>query len=257
MTTNLLKRSGSLLTATTLLVSIVLSPVANALPKIDAEGGGNYTKTIFQRFPKGAVKVLLQGSEIQKVLNLPSLLNDTINSAWMLAREPACQKLIKELGTPERVISGQTLYDINCSMASSGSLQIQDIEDDQIQLQYVLPGNYLEATTTQPVPLGKWANPRGAVTYDLVMKMKLSVPNLTEGIKVDEVVIEVENASKPDLHGFLGDLLTFVNGINNFFGGSDFLSQAQNSLNGTQKDLTEEVNLALKDVNKVLQNYTQ
>lgn len=204
----------------------------------------------------GWVKVIAPDGST--VFDQPGLLNDALSTGWAVARGPACDQLKSAVNTGWQQQSGQSLYDINCSLAATGNLEVfQGIgnESNKIKLQYTLPGNYLEATTTQPTFLGKWADPRFSLSYNSVVTIILSIPNLSQGIQVESAVVQVQNA-KLDSQNLVADIVGFFNNVIDFFTGYNFINRAQDTIIANQINLTQPLNNALAPVNNVLQQYT-
>jgi len=150
----------------------------------------------------------------------------------------ACDSIKSSIGAAG-ANNGQTLYDISCSMSTSGQqLSIKDeFAGDAFELDYFVPGNYLEMTSTQP-KFGKWADPRFSVTYDLdlILTMRLNGPSQpwaqSKWITVSAVRTKVSNA-KADTHGAIADGISdFTSMMKVILGGDSFKEQIQQGING-------------------------
>lgn len=203
----------------------------------------------------GWVKVIAPDGST--VFDRPGLLYDALSQGWAVARGPACDQLKSAVSSAWQQQSRQSLYDINCSLAATGNLDVfQGVgnESNKIKLQYTLAGNYLEATTTQPTFLGQWADPRFSLSYNAVVTIVLSVPNLSQGIQVESAIVNVQN-TKLDSQGLVADIVVFFNSVIDFFTGYNFINRAQDVINANQINLTQPINNALVPVNNVLQQY--
>lgn len=178
-----------------------------------------------------------------------------LDGAWTTASSTICSQIVQYITTPDKVWKGQDLYDPVCSMgAASGDLKISQ-SGNAFTLQYRIPGNYLEFTSTQPF-VGKWGDPRVSVAYDLLLTMVLPIPSATQALHVEQATVQLQNA-KFDSHNAVADVLTAVNSIESFFGGPDFIAMAQQGIDGQQIDFTGKINEKLAALNGDLQNFAQ
>lgn len=182
---------------------------------------------------------------------LDGIVRFALDGAWTAAALPLCAQMVQYLTTPDKVWKGQDLYDPVCNMgAASGDLKIAQ-SGNAFTLQYHVPGNYLEFTSTQPF-VGKWGDPRVSVAYDLLLTLVLPIPTATQALHVGQATVQVQNA-KFDSHNAVADVLTAVNAIEGFFGGPDYIALAQQKIDSQQIDFTGEINAKLATLNGDLQ----
>ncbi|MEA2687442.1 MAG: hypothetical protein QOD51_49, partial [Candidatus Eremiobacteraeota bacterium] len=185
------------------------------------------------------------------VLDRPGLLSDALNQGWSDARKPVCDALKAEAGKPDRLASGFTLYDIECTMAQSGSLAVTGLSGNRVTLAYTLAGNRFKATSTQPSVAGSYADPCMMLSYDLSAKTTLHLDTLA----VDAFAVSVANVSRPDSCNTAGDIAKFAATTVHFFGGPDFLAMAQSAIQRTQNVSTAKLNAAVGSFVQPLHQY--
>ncbi len=193
----------------------------------------------------------------------PTIIRYMLNLSWDRATDDLCSAIKDQIGKPGAVMKGQTLYDITCSMASSDktTLRIKDeLANGDVQLEYYVPGNYLEFTSTQPTVAGKWADPRFSVTYDLDLVAKLVV-NGPPGLTADSATVYVRN-SNIDSHGVVADVvLDFAKALKATLG-TDFKGMGEAAINSQKVSFKGLLQKQLDQVNALLkgfasQGYTQ
>ena len=186
------------------------------------------------------------------VLDRPGLLEDGLNAGWAKARTPICDALEQELGKPDRVAPGFSLYNMDCKMAQSGSLNVTGAQNNVVNIQYRLPGNMFRATSTQPSVAGSYADPCAFFYYDLVATTSIHLDTLD----VDAFSVATQNVSRPDSCNAAGDVAKFVATTIHFFGGPDFLALAQNTLTQQQNVMTGDLNAAVNTFVGPLRSYS-
>jgi hypothetical protein len=185
------------------------------------------------------------------VLDRPGLLEDGLNAGWAKARTPICAALERQLGKADLVAPGFSLYNMDCKMAGSGTLDVTGAQNNVVTLQYRLPGNMFRATSTQPSVAGSYADPCAFFYYDLVATTSIHLDTLA----VDTFSVATQNVSRPDSCNAAGDIAKFVATTIHFFGGPDFLAIAQNTLTMQQTVLTGDLNAAVKTFVAPLRSY--
>lgn len=186
------------------------------------------------------------------VLDRPGLIGNALNAGWADARGPVCDALKAEAGRPNRLGPGFSLYNIECSMAPSGTLTITGASGAIVSMSFRLPGNTFKGTSTQPSAAGSYADPCASFHYDLVAKTSLHLDTLA----VDTFAVSIENVSRPDSCNVAGDIALFAASALHFFGGPDFVAIAQHALERTQGVSTAKLNAAVASFVTPLQNYT-
>lgn len=197
----------------------------------------------------GGVRIIVQAwtpanPSVQRndiVFDKPGLLGDALASGWALARTPICDALKAELGKSDRIAPGFTLYNMDCRMATSGTLAVTGATGNRVTMTYELPGNMFKATSTQPTVLGTYANPCAFISYDLSATTTLHLDTLA----IDAFSATIDHVSRPDSCNAAGDIAKFFATTLHFFGGPDFLAIAQNALTKTQDISTGKLNAAV------------
>jgi Tetratricopeptide repeat len=209
----------------------------------------------------GGVRIIVQQwnpatPAVQKddiVLDKPGLLGDALDQGWAEARTPVCDALKTEAGQPNRLGPGFSLYNMECTMAPSGTLSITSISGNLVSMSYRLPGNMFKGTSTQPTAAGSYADPCGFFHYDLVAKTVLHLDTLA----VDAFTAGTENVSRPDSCNTAGDIAKFAAAALHFFGGPDFVAIAQHALERTQGVSTAKLNAAVASFATPVQTYSR
>ena len=211
----------------------------------DAAPGG--VRIIVQQWSPAAPAT--QTNEI--VLDHPGLLGDALAQGWAQARAPVCAALKAELGKPNLIADGFSLYNMDCAMAKTGTLTVTGVTRSIVTLTFALPGNMFKATSTQPSVAGSYADPCTFFSYDLAATTTLHLDTLA----VDAFSVAIRNPSRPDSCNAAGDVAKFVASTLRFFGGADFLAIAQNAMTRTQNISTAPLNAALASFTGPLRTY--
>jgi hypothetical protein len=207
----------------------------------------------------GGVRIIIQSwqpatpatQNTNVVLDRPGLLEDGLNAGWAKAGTPICAALERELGKAHRVAPGFSLYNMDCKMAQSGSLNVTGAQNNVVTLQYRLPANMFRATSTQPSVAGSYADPCAFFYYDLVATTSIHLDTLD----VDAFSVATQNVLRPDSCNAAGDIAKFVATTIHFFGGPDFLALAQNALTMQQTVLTGDLDAAINTFVGPLRSY--
>src|SRR5215510_7656201 len=128
-------------------------------------------------------------ADITGILDNGTLFVDGVNAGWRQARGPACTQLRQALGKSDMIGRGVTLYNIDCRPAPAGSLQVRRM-GDEIRIDYLLRGNTVQFTSTTPTLLGKYADPRVSVDFDLALAARIKIPSLTQPLVVESAVAD-------------------------------------------------------------------
>jgi hypothetical protein len=184
------------------------------------------------------------------VFDQPTFFDDQLNAAWTLARSPICNQLTTDLGKSNLLGAGYTLYDIDCTMGSSGSFVVHSVKNGQVWAEFDVGGNTIEATTTQPSVCGSECDPRFSITYNLALDVNFTLIPLQ--VDTAQATVTLTNIDSKNL---AGDVLKAVVG----FSGSSFLKLAGKSVTTTQKLDPSILNnlLALASKNQVSQLASQ
>jgi len=160
------------------------------------------------------------------VFDKPTFFDDELSLAWTLARSPICAKLTQALGKPNLAGTGYTLYNIDCTMGSTGTLKILSAYNGLVVGQFDVPGNDFEATSTQNTVFGSSLDPRFDVTYDLGLTVSFTLIPLnvqTASLTVSNATINTKNLA--------GDVLKALDS----FLSTGFITKAEKSIDSTQK----------------------
>lgn len=225
---------------------VIAAATLSCLPLAAQASGG--VRIIVQAWQPG--NPVTQNNNV--VLDRPGLLQDGLNAGWAKARTPICEALKAELGKPDRVAPGFSLYNMDCQMAQSGSLNVTGAQNNVVTLQYRLPANMFRATSTQPSVAGSYADPCAFFYYDLVATTSIHLDTLN----VDPFSVASPNVSRPDSCNAAGDIAKFVATTVHFFGGPDFLALAQNTLTQQQSFMTGDLNAAVNTFVGPLRSYS-
>jgi hypothetical protein len=213
-------------------------------------------------FP-GGVKIVVnafdprtQQTNHKTVFEDQDLLNAAVNQAWNeVGKGIANQQLEKEIGG-RKLADGVGIYNEKSDMASLNELRAIDQGNNTIGLKYLFRNNSLSFKVTTPTVLGSYADPAFKVNYDLELKLTMTVPPSGQPITVNQVTYKIENPHL-DSDNFPGDLAKIASSVSDFFGGPDFLHNAESKLNQSG-DLTKAINNTLQNsaidaLNKAMQ----
>lgn len=213
----------------------------------------------------GAVVVINQAplagnqGKLSQTFSEADLMRRAIAVAWSLRREGACKLAKAVLGQGDLIAKGITLYDIDCSLGQTGDLQVQVDKSplgNRLGLRYFLRGNYLAATSTTPTAAGKYADPRVSCTFDLDLRLSLTLPTKPGPITVQLLSAQASNA-KLDSHNAAADIGFALSAISKFFGGPDFIAIFEKIIDDRAKvDFAEQANQTLDALNRLLAGRT-
>ena len=178
-----------------------------------------------------------------------SLFSDTIGHAWEDARGPVCDALKQQLGKPDLVAKGFTLYDIACTMGHIESMTLgqKAYGSSDIQLNLVITGNSLEATSTQPSVCGKECDARASVAYTVTLATSLRL----YPFKIDAGAVTVSDV-RLDPHSAVAGVAAT---LDSFFMKGHYKTLAENALSVTKALPVDVINTKLAAVQNPLQPY--
>jgi hypothetical protein len=108
---------------------------------------------------------------------------------------------------------GQNLYDINLSLPNEGTTEIAQ-DEGGVQLRLTVRGVDVVASSTTPTVLGKWADPRFGLHFDLVVTMRLAP---TGGFRITDLDTRITNVQARSV-GVVSDVLDFFLSLTNSVG---------------------------------------
>ena len=184
---------------------------------------------------------------LRELLNQPTAVTDAVSNGWRQSREQTCEQLKADLGKGDKFARGVTLYNITCTLGEQGTLTLES-GGSSPRFKYVVPGNYLEFTSTQPTVFGSYADPRFSIAYDLHVRFQVAIQHTDPPLRVLSAVGEVVNA-RADSHGFVGDVVKLVVDL---FTGPGFSNLVANHISGPRVNLTNTINAQLGPINALL-----
>lgn len=189
----------------------------------------------------------------------PEFFREIGKNSWNIARPILEKQLREQLGALRW--QGQNAYDIELSLATSPAVRVSSEGAGNIRLSVSLPNNAMTFKTTQPTPLGKYADPKFGLTCDIELEIVLEIPSDMRGITVakdsegkDWAKLRVLNTNMTS-QNLISDapkaLFDFANGISKFFGGPDFWAILMNKLN-QERSIAPYVHASLGPVNTAI-----
>ncbi|MGH7709444.1 MAG: hypothetical protein ACREM6_16240, partial [Vulcanimicrobiaceae bacterium] len=134
-------------------------------------------------------------------------IGSAMDDAWSRSESTTHDQIMS--GLTKFRFDGQNLYDITVSLPSSGELRAKDLGGNRVGLKYVLTGNSIQATSTQPTVAGSWADPNFKITYDASVYISFSSPRATAALNLDSASLTISNVNvEPE--GVIADLAYFV-----------------------------------------------
>jgi len=183
------------------------------------------------------------------VFKNPALFSDTIGRAWEAARGPVCDAMKQELGKPDLLKKGYTLYDMTCTMGHIDSLTLGQKRSGSksVQVKLVISGNSFEATSTQPSVCGKTCDARASVGYTVTLAADLQLYPLAlvnDSIAVSDVHLDPHNA-----------VAAVAAELDSFFLNGRYKTMAEHALTVTKSFPVQRINSELAAVQNPLQPY--
>ncbi|MBV8081935.1 MAG: tetratricopeptide repeat protein [Candidatus Eremiobacteraeota bacterium] len=164
---------------------------------------------------------------VNQAFDDPTFFDKAVNQAWALGKAQICTQLESDLGKPNVIASGFSLYNMSCTMASSVQVSIVGpATKSKVTMQFVATGNEFDASSTQPY-VGSWGDPAFSVTYDMTANVTL---NPLPQPQVTNLTVTVSNANV-QTKNTIADVLKALDG----FFGTGFLTKAQQSIDTTKK----------------------
>jgi hypothetical protein len=165
----------------------------------------------------------------------PNFLRNTWNTAWSQNQPRLCPELWSRV---QQSVSahGQNIYDTECNIPAIGDFYARMV-NQTLEIKYVVNGNNVAFTSTQPTPLGSWADPRFRVSFDIEIDASIVFPRTFTAsdpqlgpIRVDSARAFVRNADvEPD--NLVADVLSWVDSLISFvFGGRTQFQTAQDMI---------------------------
>jgi hypothetical protein len=113
-------------------------------------------------------------------------------------KDQACAELARQVGAVLESEVGQSLYDPSCDFPNPvlGAASAGTIDAPTLPLELVGTRLVFGFKTTQPTPLGSWADPRFTTTFDATVAGTIRLPRALPGaaITLDALSIQVSNA---------------------------------------------------------------
>jgi hypothetical protein len=200
-----------------------------------------------QGFPGPLAAVQIQGHDF------PTIFKSTFDTQWQnvvngqqLIYGQTIQQMVASLVQKQAQTKNVIAYKISESFAPKGSYAGNyDAWADPytLKMQYFLPNNTLDFTTTTNSGWGTYADPKFHITYDLTIKVDLTFPSSLWAPRVDSsasAVINNVRVSSDNVGVWWEDLK-----------GNDILGSMANQLSGTSYDLPGLANGS--DLNLLLQ----
>jgi len=164
-------------------------------------------------------------------------ISDAVIKAWELTRNQFHDLVVSELGAPDRLKKGVTLYDIDLRLQPSSDFTAKQTGPNKLEFTYVIRHNTLIATSTTPdiamgAGVGQYADPRVSVDFDVVLQLGVELqPATDKTLVITGIKAHIEN-TKVDSQNAAADILKALNGISDYFGGPNFIAKAERLLNG-------------------------
>jgi hypothetical protein len=193
---------------------------------------------------------LMSGTQAKTVFVDKDAFSDVVNKSWTPQIRAKGDKAIEQAvaAANAKMPKGVNLYSQKSQLTARAETSSQ-LSGKEIVVQSVLKGNALTFTSTTPTPLGKWADPKFSITYDL--SVKVTIQQKKDGSLFATAVGSIQNLQ---LHSqnLSADVVKFFDAVSAFMGGSDFIKMAETSLRQMHVDLSAQVNQALIPINKAL-----
>jgi hypothetical protein len=187
------------------------------------------------------------------------LLQIGAQTAWDTARPKVEEQLKQELGRPDRIANGFSLYDLDLRLAQQVSLTRAVGASSlagAIPLQLRLGPDLLIAKSTQPTALGSEFDPKFSVDFAIVIDFSLNVQpeRMSLSVEVGSAHLTGKDFSgNPylDSQNVVADLAKlFAGTVVPWFGGPNYVELVESVLG--QHDFSGVLNTALQPVNDVL-----
>jgi hypothetical protein len=178
------------------------------------------------------------------------LLRQAAEEAWADYRPDLQTFLTTQLGAGNLIADGVTLYDIHIDLAPDIALSAERDENGDLVIHLSTGVNHVGATSTQPTPLGKWADPAFDFYFGLDLTYRLDLPPVTQPIAATG--FESITVLSPSLHpgNFVADVLFVLDAIWGWISGTDYVQLLERFIANT--DFAPYVNKALQPVNDLL-----
>lgn len=178
------------------------------------------------------------------------VISDSAQQAWTQYRPDLQNFLHDQLGRGDLIRPGVTLYDITLNLPEHVAPSVERDDEGDLLVHVVTDGCYLEATSTTPTDLGKWADPRLSVAFSLDLTYRIDLPPTNSPLQ--STGFEHIHVLNPvlDSHNFVADVAFMINDIIGFFSGADYVKLIEAYIAKT--DFAPYVDRALAPVNAKL-----
>ncbi len=125
-------------------------------------------------------------------------IEDSYHKVWAQLQQDGCTRLKARIEAPDALGKGVSAYDTTCTFGGLGTVGVDGSKllRGTLGLTYAVPDNAVDFRTH--TPLGRWADPRFHVTYDLHLVTHLSAVAGVPPLAVDDAVATASNVK---VHG--------------------------------------------------------
>jgi hypothetical protein len=171
-----------------------------------------------------------------RVPDQSNFLKNMWDAAWSQNQPSMCPELWRRV--EERVSAhGQHIYDTECNIRPIGAFYARMV-NQTLEIKYLVNGNNVAFTSTQPTPLGSWADPRFRVSFDIEIDASIVFPRTFTAssdphlgpLQLNSARAFVRNADvEPD--NLVADVLSWVDSLIGFvFGDRTQFQTAQDTI---------------------------
>jgi hypothetical protein len=204
-------------------------------------------------------------------LNDPEFISRAALDGWKGVQAPICDAIKREIGRPDLVAPGLTLYDISCQF-NPADVRLHAVSQSRAKLVVLLPQSRLFATATIPelgqlgadaplvgsLPVVPGPDPRASVTLDVQLELDIEIgdaprPFLT--VHRARLAVTRADARGDNVSGKLAEWV--IGKVIPFFGGPNFERMVERTLESLGSDFTARIQQALNPVNARLAPYAQ
>lgn len=191
-----------------------------------------------------------QGEPQTTVTPYAALLTRAVAAAWSAQSGAICAGIKASLTRGDSMGRGFTAHPENfvCNLGAPPSSVDLGLGAGAYSVGITVRSNYLEFTTTQPTPLGSYADPRLSVAYDLTLNATIPLPAPNAPLAATSAVAHVANAHA-DTHNLPADIVASLADVVRFFGGPNFKTIAEQKIDARTVDFTNQINTMLAKVN--------
>jgi hypothetical protein len=148
-----------------------------------------------------------------------------------------CKLLMAQLTKPDAISHGVSFHnDAKCASPQLGpTVSTSSTGPTTLHLDGVLPGIAINGDVTTPTVFGSGADPCVSLKFDLAIASDIALSNT--GFDVGPVHASVRNLSKITTCNAAGGIEAALDSVYAMFGGTDFITKAQNAIDGYQTTL--------------------